>query len=98
VVSNTLTKYLPETYDFTNVQVSQHTVHLTAAQPVNTTLLGLTCEGASSYIYASRRYPSGGTFTYMGLDLGKYTDGLSSQTGFVVPLLRGYFEYLRGPH
>lgn len=45
---------------------------------------------------ATRRYASGGTFTYMALDLGPYSDAASG-AGFVQPFLAGYLDYVRSP-
>jgi len=87
---NAFTQYLPATYEFSDQQISYHMLHFTAAQPAGTTLLGHTCHGSpDNYMYVSRKYPSGGTFTYMAFDLGARTAGNTSAE-FVEPFLKGY--------
>ena len=43
---------------------------------------------------ASRTYASGGTFSYMALDIGYYT-GTGTPAEFVEPFLRGYLKWTR---
>jgi cysteine-rich repeat protein len=97
VGSSTITKYLPATYDFTSQSISYHMLHFTAAQPEGAVILGNTCHGANPGVLVSRTYASQGSFTYMGLDLGQYSDA-GSQAGFVMPFLKGYLEYARSAH
>lgn len=93
-----ITAYLPATYEFSNQSTSYHMVHFTAAgQPPETELLGQSCEmGPDNFLLATRRFPSGGTFTYLATDIGRY-DGPGTQADFVVPFFQGYLEYIRMP-
>lgn len=93
-------KYLPATIEFSgNQSVSYHMLHFAAQQPMGTTLFGRSCEGNTNYVAVSRTYSSGGTFTYMALDVGNYTDTtVQSDTTFVRPLIKGWLEWVRGPH
>lgn len=93
-----MTALLPATHEFLDQSVSYHMLHFTAAgQPADTELLGQSCEvGPNNYVLATRRYASGGTFTYMALDLGPYSDATSGPM-FVQPFLQGYLAYVRSP-
>ena len=86
-----MTALMPAAYEFTDQSISYHMLHFTAAgQPPETELLGYNCEaGPNNYVLATRRYPSGGTFTYMALDIGPYSDAASGPN-FVQPFLQGY--------
>lgn len=95
VGNDPMTALLPASYEFTDQTVSYHMLHLTAALP-NTTLLGVSCEGADSYNYARRSFNQG-TFTVMALDVGNYSDA-SSSAQFVQPFLASYLSYVRGVH
>jgi cysteine-rich repeat protein len=93
-----MTALLPATHEFMDQSLSYHMLHFTAmGQPVDTELLGQSCEaGPNNYVLVTRRYASGGTFTYMALDLGPYSDATSGPA-FVQPFLQGYLDYVRSP-
>ena len=93
-----MTALLPAAYEFMDQSISYHMLHFTAAgQPPDTELLGQSCEaGPNNYVLATRRYASGGTFTYMALDIGYYGDAMS-EAGFVQPFIEGYLAYIRSP-
>lgn len=89
-----ITAFLPATYEFPNVASTYHMLHFTSAQ-ASATILGRTCEGQTDNgLVAVRTYPSGGTFTYIVLDIGNYGDN-ATVTTFVRPLLRGWLGYVR---
>lgn len=98
VGAHPMTALLPAAYEFMDQSLSYHMLHFTAAgQPADTELLGQNCEpGPNNYVLATRRYPSGGTFTYMALDIGPYSDAASGPN-FVQPFLQGYLDYVRTP-
>lgn len=88
--ANPVTALLPATYEFADQDTSYHMLHFAASQPAGTVLLGQTCHAApDNYVAAVRTYPSGGTFTYMALDLGQYQAGTTS-ADFVEPFLHAY--------
>ncbi len=93
--SHPLTKLLPATYEFDREELSYHPLHLSATQPAGVVLLGATCDNPDApYISATRRYASGGTFTYLALDLGTYQDP-AGQSEFIRPFLQGYLAFVR---
>ena len=91
-----ITALLPATHEFSNQSTSYHMLHFAGAQPAGTTILGDTCHAGDTSILATRTYASGGTITYMALDLGPYSGGTTS-ADFVQPFLQGYLAYVRGP-
>ncbi|MBL8943089.1 MAG: DUF4215 domain-containing protein [Myxococcales bacterium] len=97
VGAHPITALLPANYEFVDQSISYHMLHFTAAgQDAGTELIGQTCEAiADNYVLATRAYASGGTFTYMALDLGPYSDAMS-EADFVAPFLEGYLAYVRG--
>jgi cysteine-rich repeat protein len=96
VGAHPITALLPANYEFTEQAISYHMLHFTAAgQDAGTELIGQTCEAIpDNYVLATRSYASGGTFTYMALDLGFYSDMLS-EADFVAPFLEGYLAYVQ---
>jgi hypothetical protein len=96
---NTITEFLPATYNFTNASITYHMTEFlgNGSQPAGAVVLGSTCTGANPNVLATRRYPSEGTYTYNALDIGNYTDA-NSQTNYVMPFLKGVLLYLRSPH
>ena len=69
-------------------------VRFSPTQPAGTTILGNTCLSGDRGSVATRRYSSGGTFTYLAYDCGNYGDG-ASVSQFVAPFIRGYLAYVR---
>ena len=96
---NTITSFLPASYNFINAEVSYHMTEFlgNGSQPAGAVVLGSTCTGANPNILVTRRYASQGTFTYNAFDLGNYND-TGSQAGYVAPFLKGALLYLRSPH
>jgi hypothetical protein len=90
------TTLLPATFEFPNQATGFHMLHFPAAgQPAGTALLGETCHAAGDdAIYAMRTYPSGGTFTYLAFDVGKFI-GTGTTSGFTIPFLQSYLAYVR---
>jgi hypothetical protein len=91
-----MTALLPGTYEFGNQSISYHMVHFSdAGQPAGTTLLGRTCHASpNNHVLATRSYQNNGSFTYMALHLGPYSDP-NFQADFLVPFLQGYFEWIQ---
>jgi hypothetical protein len=88
-----ITCYVPSSYNF---YLSSHTYHMThllgsSSQPTGVTIIGRNSE--PNYICGVREYQSGGTFTWMGLDINWRIDS-SDQTNFVQPFLKGYMEWV----
>lgn len=93
-----LLAYVPMTMEFEpgTTNLVGHMTHISPASIwiTGTTLLGMNCEG--KYIAAVREYPSGGTLTYMLLNIGD--PGFittNDQEFFVTPFIKGYLEWLR---
>lgn len=95
--SHPITQFLPAAYEFSNEATSYHMTHFPAAQPAGAVIIGNTCHGANPGILVTRRYASGGTFTYLALDPGPYANA-TDISSFVMPFLRGALAYQRGPH
>lgn len=93
-----ITALMPDAYEFATVWPSYHMFHITAgAQSPDTELLAFNCEdGPDNYTMATRRFPSGGTITYLANDIGTQNDGVSSSM-FIQPFLEGYLAYVRSP-
>jgi cysteine-rich repeat protein len=89
-----ITQYLPSSYSFGVSSASYHMVRFSPTQPTGTTILGNTCLSGDRGSVATRRYSSGGTFTYLAYDCGNYGDG-ASVSQFVAPFIRGYLAYVR---
>jgi cysteine-rich repeat protein len=96
VGAHPMTASMPANWEFTDQSLSYHMIHFEAAgQSPDTELLGQSCEaGPDNYVLATRRFASGGTFTYLALDVGQYSDA-ASEAGFVAPFLQGYLDYVR---
>jgi len=94
--SHPILKYLPATYEFGNQSATYNVTHFAASttQLTGTTMIGFNCE--PNYIAVVREYPSGGTITFILLDIGRgaYTTA-NDVTMFVTPLIKGYLEWLR---
>ena len=91
-----ITRLLPETHSFAMSNVSYHMVRFAASQPEGVTILANTCLSGDRGSIAVRRYPDGGTFTYVAYDIGQYGDA-TTEREFVAPLLRGYLDFVRSP-
>jgi cysteine-rich repeat protein len=94
--AHAITANMPATFEFAEQQTGFHMTHFpSAGQPMGTVLLGETCHAAGNdAILATRTYASGGTFTYLAFDLGKFF-GNGTNSGFTVPFLQGYLSYVR---
>ncbi|MDC0674449.1 DUF4215 domain-containing protein [Nannocystis radixulma] len=90
-----ITAKMPATYEFEWAPVSGHNVHFhDLGQPADVKLLGSTCHnGADNHVLVTRKYPGGGTFTYMAFHLGDWLD-TPSLMEFAQPFLRGYLDWL----
>ncbi|WP_272003755.1 hypothetical protein [Nannocystis radixulma] len=90
-----ITALMPATHEFIEQSISYHMVHFAAVdQPAGVTLLGEMCHNApDDAILVTRKYPGGGTFTYMGFAVNSYEDA-TSQAEFLVPFLTGYLEWV----
>ncbi|NNG23976.1 PEP-CTERM sorting domain-containing protein [Telluria aromaticivorans] len=82
--TNNATKFLPANYVAQMNTIGYHMTHLQATE--NTVVLGRNSEGNN--IAAFRTYDNGGSFHYMGMDIGRY--GSPADTAaFVAPYMRG---------
>ncbi len=90
-----ITQYVPETYVFPLTAHSYHMVLFNENQDDSVTLLGRKCsEAPNNYIAAVKKFPGGGTFTWMAFDLGSRTNA-NSQSEFITPFMRGYLDFIR---
>jgi hypothetical protein len=90
-VNNAITAPMPGTYSPEDSSLTYHMMHFDPGTP-NTTLYGKNAEGND--IAAVRDYNNGGSFNYMGMDLGPY--GTQNDiNNFTVPWLQGSLDYAR---
>jgi cysteine-rich repeat protein len=94
VGSHPITQFLPTTFSFSVPNASYHMVRFSATQPAGTAIIGNTCLSGDRGAIVVRRYPSGGTFTYLAYDCGNYGD-TTTVNNFVAPFLRGYLAFVR---
>jgi len=90
-----ITALMPATHEFIDQSISFHMVHFSATdQPAGVTVLGDMCHNApDDPVLVTRKYPGGGTFTYMAFAINSFEDA-NSQAQFLVPFLEGYLEWI----
>ncbi|MEM6994809.1 MAG: hypothetical protein AAF721_30120 [Myxococcota bacterium] len=92
-----INEFLPASYEFADAQTSLHHVHLLDAALPGTEVVGQTCHVVGeTQVAATRRYPSGGTFTYVAFRLGSFPE-VNLVNDFTRPFLQGYLAYVRAP-
>lgn len=85
VTSNTATQYMPANYLPSYNPVTYHMLGFAAT--ANTTMLGRNDENVN--IAAFRQYLNGGSFNYLAMDPGPYSNNATDQNSFTIPYLRG---------
>lgn len=84
MANNNATRFVPASYTHATDMMGHHMTHL--KETADTVILGK--NGEDKAIAAFRTYANGGSFHYMGLDLGMY--GSSADTlAFTAPYLQG---------
>lgn len=90
-----ITALMPANHEFIDPSITDHMVHFSGTdQPPGVTVLGKMCHPAPyDGILVTRKYPGGGTFTYMGFAVNVFADA-TSQAEFLVPFLDGYLDWI----